>query len=219
MIYLDVKKVRKSYKLYNDQTYIGFLYRSDFDRLGINMGKFSAGTDGSPESGSSGVDSCQIQIDDDVYEKIKDTVIDRAFEKGVTYLADFERSAYDVSLKLRMKNFPEYAIEESVNLLYEYNYLNDRRFAESYIRSYMNSKSRNMLKKELSMRHIDFPDLDELLDEVYKDEGMEEQDAIEDLMRKKYGGQDLSDEKVKRRAVNFLLRHGFSFEQINNYLT
>ena len=57
------------------------------------------------------------------------------------------------------------------------------------------------------------------MDEVYEDESMDENAAIEDLMRRKYSGQDLSDEKVRRRAVNFLLRHGFSFDQINNYLT
>ena len=201
MIYLDVKLKGKSYKIYNDQTYIGFLYRSDFNKLDIPT------------------PSDLLEVSEEKYEEIRKAIIYRAFDKGVSYLADSERSAYDVSLKLRMKDFPEYAIEEAIELLYEYNYLNDRRFAESYIRSYMSSKSKSMIRKELSKRHINLPDLDELFSEVYTDEEVDEASVIEELIRKKYGGQDMSDEKVKRRAVSFLLRHGFSFEQINNYLT
>ncbi len=210
MVYLDVKKSRKSYKLYEDQAYIGFLYRSDFEKLGIKPPSFSEENKG---------EKLSLGVTPEAYEKIKEIIIYRAYDKGVTYLTDSERSAYDIRLRLMQKDFPEYAIDEAINILYEYKYLDDRRFAQSYIRTYMKSKSRSMLIKELSMRRIELPDINEIMDEVYEDESMDENAAIEDLMRRKYSGQDLSDEKVRRRAVNFLLRHGFSFDQINNYLT
>ena len=69
------------------------------------------------------------------------------------------------------------------------------------------------------MKSISVSDIDRLMDEVYEDEGMSEDDTIRELLDKKFRGYDLSDEKVKIKAMNLLIRHGFSFDKINNYLT
>ena len=103
--------------------------------------------------------------------------------------------------------------------MYEYNYIDDRRYAEAFARSYIKSKSKSLIKKELEMKGVSFDGFDELIDRVYEDEGINEDKAIEELLRKKFSGQDMNDEKVKRRAMGLLVRHGFSFEKINNHLT
>ena len=58
-----------------------------------------------------------------------------------------------------------------------------------------------------------------ILDEVYADNSLSDEEIIASLIERKFRGQDLSDEKVKRRVAQFLVRRGFTFDKINNYLT
>ncbi|MBP3233017.1 MAG: regulatory protein RecX [Eubacterium sp.] len=201
MSLLSIKKKDKAFSVYENGDYLGFIYKSDLDKVGLDKSEAD-----------------DIEVDDETIDKVKDIVKYHAFDKAVTYLKDFDRSAEDIKLKLRMKKYPDYAIEEAVKLLYEYNYLNDERFAESYIRAYMDQKSKSLILKELSMKHVKVSYPDELIDRVYAEEDMTEDKAIARLMRR-FEGRDMTDEKVRRRAASLLIRHGFSFEQINNHLT
>ena len=199
---LNIKKKNKAYSVYEDSEYLGLIYKNDFDKAGLDINNAEGET----------------EADDDSVEKIRDIVSYRAFDKGVALLTESERCAEDIRLKLKMKSFPDYAIEEAINLLYEYNYLNDERFAEAFVRTYMDQKSKSMIIKELGMRHVNVPSITEIIDRVYDEEDMTEDKAIDRLM-KRFEGQDMSDEKTRRRAAALLVRHGFSFEQINNRLT
>lgn len=206
MNHLRVKKKNKSFQTFVNEEYTGILYKSDFGDIGIKPKELEA-------------DELDFEITDENVIKIRNIVTDRAFDKAVQYASVTECCEYDVRIKLKRKDFPEYAVSGAVEMMYEYNYINDERYAESYIRSYFKKKSRSLIKKELSMKNIDVPDIDRLLDEVYEDEGVSEDDTIKALLDKKFKGYDLSDEKVKMKAVNLLIRHGFSFDKINNYLT
>ena len=205
MSQLKLKKNNKSYKAYVDEVYIGFIYRSDFDKLGFDKSEID--------------DLYESEISDSVVDKLRDIVIYRAFDKAVEYATVQECCASDVSFKLRKKNIPDYAIQEAVTLMYEYNYFNDERYVESYTRSYMAQKSRSLIEKELSMKNLSVDNLRDIIEQVYEDEEKDEDEVIERLLEKKFKNQDLSDEKVKRRAMAFLVRHGFSFDKINNHLT
>ena len=121
-------------------------------------------------------------------------------------------------MKLLQKRYPQYAVDEAINQLYELKYLSDERFMESFIRSYIRDKSRTLIMRELSMRHIALNDFDEVYDRISEEEDVSEDKAIERLL-KRFDGQDMSDERVRRRAAALLVRHGFSFDRINNHLT
>ena len=203
MRYLDIKKSGKTILLYEDGEYLGFLYPSD-------LKKIASGKDLSEESG--------ISITDEELEALKNKIIDSTFEKGVSYLAETERCGDDLRMKLLQKRYPQYAIDEAINQLYELKYLSDERFMESFIRSYIRDKSRTLIMRELSMRHIDLTDFDEVYDRISEEEDVTEDKAIERLL-KRFDGQDMSDERVRRRAAALLVRHGFSFDRINNHLT
>ncbi|MBR6402428.1 MAG: regulatory protein RecX [Eubacterium sp.] len=209
MNHLRIKKRNKSFQTFINDEYVGMLYRSDFEKIGIKMK-----TRDDQDS-----EELNLDITDDYLVRIMNVVRDRAFDKAVSYASVSECCAYDVRLKLQKKEFPEYAIAETIEMMYEYNYLNDERYAESYIRCYFQKKSRSLIKKELDMKNIKVDDIEHILDTVYEDEDMSEDDAIRSLLEKKFKDRDLSDEREKRRAMNLLVRHGFSFDKINNYLT
>ena len=204
-----IKKRNKSFQAFINDEYVGMLYRSDLEKIGIKLKS-------SQEQDS---DELGFEIDDDKNHRVMNIVRDRAFDKAVSYASVSECCAYDVKIKLQKKDFPEYAIDEAIEMMYEYNYINDERYAESYIRCYFQKKSRSLIKKELEMKNVKVDDIENLLDRVYEDEDMSEDEAIKSLLDKKFKDRDLSDEREKRRAMNLLVRHGFSFDKINNYLT
>ncbi|MCR5215138.1 MAG: recombination regulator RecX [Eubacterium sp.] len=202
---LKVLKKEKSYYIYLEDYFLGILYYKDFSKLGLKA-----------------ENSSEFYIEDVSDEKIellKNEVVSKGFNKAVTIATARECSGSIIREKLKLKKFPEYAIEDVVELMYSYNYLNDERFVESYVRSYMLSKSRRMIEKELEDRKIDVSLYQEVISGVYRDEGLEESDTIEKLLDKKFRGQDMSDEKVRRRAYSYLMRHGFGYDKIKLYLT
>ncbi len=202
---LKFTKKDKSYYTYFEEEYIGFIYFRDFDKFGLTA-----------------CSEQEFYIEDaseECLEEIRDEVINKAFNKALSLVSSRECSAYIIRDKLKRKFFPDYAIDDVIKMMYEYNYLNDERFVESYVRSYMLTKSRNMIIRELEDRGINVSEYTEVIDGVYNDECIDEEDAIEKLLEKRFRGQDLSDEKVRRRAVAYLQRHGFGYDKIKLYLT
>ena len=150
---------------------------------------------------------------------IKEKVYDRAYNKAIGYVSTTECSADTIRTKLRMKRFPDQIIDQVIDVMNEYGYLSDSRFVESYVRSYIRKKSRRLIEKEISDRGIDYLKYQEIIDNVYQDEGISEEDVIEGLINKKFRDQDLKDIKVKKRFMSYMMRHGFGYDKINNYLT
>lgn len=168
------------------------------------------------------VDEEEIVLDDisdAIVEDIEELIYLRAFDKSLDYLSRSEVSASGIRSKLRLKDYSDGIIDRVIEELYSRNYLNDNRFVESYVRSYMRSKSKRLIVKELENIGIDISECSDAIDGVYEDEGITEDEVIEELLRKKYTKEQLTDIKVKRRAMSYLARHGFSFDAINNYLT
>ena len=76
-----------------------------------------------------------------------------------------------------------------------------------------------MIEMELEDRGIDVSRYGEVIDTVYLDENVDTETVVKELLRKKYGNDDLGDEKIKRRAAAYLQRHGFGYDVIKLYLT
>ena len=205
MSVIKAVKKNKSYSIYADDEYYGFLYKRDLKELSLDV---------------SDRDEFYVEdVSEDTLEDIKALVIRRAFDKAVGYATTCECSSGMIRNKLRLKFYPDYAIDSCIQMMYEYNYLNDERFIESYARCYMNSKSRFLIERELRSKGVDLSEVERILDEVYADNNLSDEEIIASLIERKFRGQDLNDERVKRRVAQFLVRHGFTFDKINNYLT
>ncbi len=195
----------KTYLAYLNEEYIGGIYKSEFKNFGLNV----------PEAREFYIND----ISDETITMIKEKVYDRAYNKAIGYVSTTECSADTIRTKLRMKRFPEQIIDQVIDVMIEYGYLSDSRFVESFVRSYIRKKSRRLIEKEISDRGIDCSKYQELIDNVYQDEGISEEDVIEGLINKKFRDQDLRDIKVKKRFMSYMMRHGFGYDKINNYLT
>ena len=194
----------KFFRAYIDEVYIGPVYYADLKKAEIEFQDEAS-------------DTIIFDINETVSERLYSVVYSKALDKYSALLAGAEYSAYDIRLKMKKKDYSERMIEEVIAALYEERFLDDKRYAESYIRYYSRTKSRELIVRELEFKGISGDWMNDLLDEVYTDEAIDRNEVIRELVEKKYRGQDLTDEKVKRRVAAFLIRKGFSFSDINSF--
>ncbi|MCR4609491.1 MAG: recombination regulator RecX [Eubacterium sp.] len=196
----ELKIVTKGsrYFVYIDDDKIGFLYSSDLKRIGLEDGQV---------------------IDDETVEELKDMLYRRTYNKACSYLESSEYCGSEIRFKLKHNEYSDEMIDRAIDELYSHGYLNDRRYAEAFIRSYYRTKGRKLIEYELGYKKIDQQTIREAFDAFFEDEEYDEEAIIGELINKKYGSLDLSDVKVKSKVVSYFSRKGFDLDKVNNYLT
>ena len=139
----------------------------------------------------------------------------RARRKALAVLSVTDKSEHDLRDRLKRAGFGSEAEEDAVQYVKRYGYLDDRRFAEHYIDVMQNKKSRKKIEFELLNRGIDRS----LIEEAFSCAGeTDEKELIRKTLLKKFGRQDLTDENVRRKAVQSLGRQGFGVSDILSVL-
>ena len=138
----------------------------------------------------------------------------RAFEKALDYLAVRIHTKYELTTKLYGKGFNSDAISGAILKLEEYNYIDDRKFAEEF--KNQNCKySKQVLKNKLLQKGVS----NEIISEVLKNFDVE--DEIE--LCKNFAEKYLKSKKInsisdKQKMIASLSRKGFKFSTISTVL-
>ncbi|MBO5936999.1 MAG: regulatory protein RecX [Clostridia bacterium] len=154
------------------------------------------------------------EVDDDELQKIKQIVsVRRAYNYAVALLSRRDHSEKELMTKLTQKGYSDGA-EEAITKLRNGGYVSDERFARLYVRELQTLKryGKRRIEQELYRKGIDREIIREVLDETEF-----EQDELVSLIERKYG-RYLSDEKGVQKAVNGLLRMGYSYGEIRDAL-
>lgn len=198
-IYKSDKRT-KHYYVYIDSSLIGILYRRDLEDLQLHI----------PCDG----EKSEKDVDERVYDKIWQMVEEHAYSKAVSILTVSEYCAKEIRTKLEMRRYSKEIIDEVITQLYEIRYLDDERYAEAYIHTYAGRKSRDLIHRELEMKDIFLNNFDEIYNNVINDDGIDENELINNILEKKFENYDLKDEKIKNRAVRYLSQRGFMVGEI-----
>lgn len=198
MYYIRLVSKKNLYFTYIDEQYAGPLYAGDVRKLGLPL---------------EGV------VREEELASIQSLIYKRAFNKACSLLSVTELCAADIRFKLKLRDYPSSVIDAVIQELYDCHFLDDRRYAEQFIRCYAHKKSKALILRELSLKEISVTGLEELADEVYEEEGLQEDAVIQDLLQNRFSGYDLKDEKIQRKIYSFMQRRGFSPNQIKNCLT
>lgn len=118
--------------------------------------------------------AARIKIGDEISEDelksvVKKSEVNSAFERGVSYLSSVPRSRREIERYLLGKGYDKDIVLEAIERLDLYHYVDDRAYAESYIRSKSKTSGVFRLKAELKQKGIDSAIIDELLDESDED--------------------------------------------------
>jgi regulatory protein len=142
-----------------------------------------------------------------------------ALQYAVKLLAVKPYSEQKLREKLAARQFTAEEISTAVSRLISERLLNDRRFAEDFIRARLNSRPRAgiLLVRDLLQRGI----TKKLAQEVVAELAPKSNDVevARDLLRRKAGQYgSLDDETRRRRLMSLLARRGFSYDIIDKVL-
>ena len=150
-------------------------------------------------------------VSQDKIDRIKSKAVqNKANSTAQEYLSYKPRTRKEVEDKLRSKEFPDDVIENTLDMLAKYNYIDDTQYAMIYIKN-KKTLGQARLKYELKLRGVEEAVVSQVLEE-YFDDTDEIYETIANLFYKKLGGDTDPDFKEKKRAFDYVLRRGFYFD-------
>lgn len=142
----------------------------------------------------------------------------KARRKAMQLLEHMDRTEKSLSDRLGQAGFSKEAVEDAIHYVKSYGYVDDLRYARNYISYRVEIKSRQKLLAELSVKGVSRETAVKAWDEVAELYEPDEQEVLRRTVEKKYSVHTELDEKEMRRLKGYLLRRGFSYEDIRHVL-
>ena len=142
---------------------------------------------------------------------VHDDEVKKAFNRGLNFISFRMRSESELKKKLVEKEFSDNVIDEAIQKLKYYGFINDETFTASLIENQKTSSKKGpmAIRQELTKKGIDKNLQDEFL-EIYNEE---EQIEIASIVAEKLKNQHSTKTplQVKQKIQDTLTRKGFSF--------
>jgi len=149
----------------------------------------------------------------------KEEVIAKAFNAAIFFLRTRERSKKEINDKLKTKEYSSSIIEKVLEKLERLDLVNDKRFAEMFVRDRMKlkPKGKKILSLELKQKGVD----NNIIEEVFQDLiGIDEEfkmaKKVLEKAENKYSG--LEEKKKEDKIIKYLMSKGFSYSMVERLL-
>lgn len=157
------------------------------------------------------------ELANEVYEEIRtDILIKRARKRAMFLLEKMDRTESQLRNKLRQGFYGEDLIDDAVAYVKKYHYIDDNRYAQTYVRYQKERKSKRQIKMDLMQKGVDREMIEQAIEMEYGAES--EQELIMKWVEKRKYKIGNSDVKEKQKMYQFLMRKGFRSEDILHIL-
>lgn len=177
-------------KVFLDEEQVFVLYRGEQKRYQIEEGN---------------------ELSEEQYNRIlEEILLKRGKERALYYLKDRDRTEYEIRKKLKEGFYPQQVVDQIINFLTEYHFLDDLDLGRRYIETYGNQRSRKRLEFDLLKKGLKQEQIRMLLEdcEVCEDR------QIRAFLQKKGYMPESTTPKDKAKLVAALARKGFSFDAV-----
>ncbi len=151
------------------------------------------------------------EISSPVFDEITRVVIPkRAKLRAMNLLQKRDYTEYKLREKMKEGLYSSEIIDDTIEYLKSFRYLDDERYADEYIRYHMELRSRNRIKQDLIRKGVDSGIIDRFLDDSYSEEDSDPELALcLKLLKKKHYDKDNMTYEEKRKIMALLYRKGF----------
>lgn len=193
----NVEAITKTkFKVELDEQFAFVLYKGELKRFGIREAS---------------------EVSEELYQKIlKEVILKRAKLRAMHLLTDMARTESGLREKLKQGMYPENIIEEAIMYVRSFGYLNDYNYAENYIESRKNSKSRREIYAALLQKGVSSEQIENAFEACYSEE--EEQKAIQKLIEKRRVDISSATEEELHKLYGYLARKGFHYDDIRKVI-
>ena len=141
-----------------------------------------------------------------------------ARRKAMRLLEHMDRTERGLRDKLRQAGFSPLAVDYALAYVESYGYIDDERYARTYIAYRMGTKSRQKIIQELIGKGIDKETASAAWEKEAALNMPDEREILRRTVEKKYAPDTELDEKEMRRLQGYLIRRGFSYSDIKSVL-
>lgn len=190
----------KRCRVYLDNSEKFVLYKSELRKLDVCLNK---------------------EISPEQYNYIRNEILTkRAIRYALNILLKQERTKYQLIDKLKKSEYQDDIIDKVILYVEDYNYINDKRYANQFIRCGYKKKSRQQLILALQRRGIDKETAKEAYDIVNKECNIDEyeNELLKKLILKRVGNRTCLEDKEIQRLYRYLLSKGFAYSDISRYM-
>ena len=160
------------------------------------------------------------EISEETLKTIRQEVLPkRAKLRAMNLLKSREYTTKQLHDKLKQGGYPEDMITLALDYVASYHYTDDLRYAVSYMQSHETDKSRRRIEQDLMRKGLGKETLEKAW-QTWEARGGEqdEQQMISELLEKRGYCPREADLREKQRLYGFLMRRGFSGEQVRKAL-
>ena len=149
-----------------------------------------------------------MEIDFDEFKAIKkENDVKVAFDMAVSYLEKYNVSQKGIKDYLKKKNFDEQTINNTVEKMKDYGFIDDEKFAKNYFESLKNSKGKRAIANKLREKGISSEIIEEILQDVQEEDELEK--AI--LLAEKFVKNRQKDTKCFQKCIAHLIYKGYDY--------
>lgn len=197
MLVTKITPVSKNrYQVYLEEKPAFVLYKGELQKYGITE---------------------EVDVSESIVQQIKtDVLLKRAKLRALHLLNDMDRTESGIVQKLLQGGYPEDVVREALAYVKSFGYVDDKRYAEQFIRSRMLKKSRRELYAALLGKGLESSIIEEALEACFAN--VSEQAAIKQLIQKKNFDFQTADDKAKKKMFDYLMRKGFHYEDIRQVI-
>lgn len=142
-------------------------------------------------------------------------VVRKAKMRALHLLEYMDRTEKGLRKKLG-QTYPPDVVDETIQYLRSYGYIDDKRYAGHYLSLHRDKKGRRRLFQELYQKGVPSSLVQEAWEELCMEEEPDEKGSIERLIEKKIGEQTQLSRKEYQRLTSYLARRGFSWEDVSS---
>lgn len=153
-------------------------------------------------------------ISHDILDEIYGILRKRARERSLYLLKDSDKTEKQIKNKLREGFYPEEIIDETLEFLHRYNYVDDERYCINYINAKKDKKSIRQISSELYKKGINKDIVKNVLENEINGIVIEPYYVISGLLKKKNYNPCNNDYKYKNRILSSLAMRGFNYDDI-----
>lgn len=197
MYVTKIEPVTKAkYKVFLEEQFAFVLYKGELSRYKIQEGS---------------------ELPQEKIDEIKKEILEKRVKLRAMHLLErMDRTEAQLRTKLRQDMYPDDIVEIAMQYVQSFGYIGDRGYAKRFVESRQGSKSKLEIKMSLLQKGIAKEIVHEVLEAYY--DGQEETSAIQKLLEKKRFSKETATEEEKRKMYGYLLRKGFSYEDIRQVI-
>lgn len=189
----EIKDIGKKCRIIIDDDIVVQLYKGEVRKLGIKA---------------------DSQFSNESYNEMYNILNKRVRERSLFLLKDMDKTEKQIRDKLKLGDYPEDIINNAIEFLKKYGYVDDIRYAKLYISSKQNSKSIKQIELELYKKGVNKENVSKVLLEM----DLSNEEALNKLIEKIIKKYDLNDKTQYNKMCRYLLGKGFSYGEIQEAL-